>query len=99
MWGCLVIAYVGVNTKGALIGLRFVLGVVEAGFFVSSFLGVRFNHDNNRCLQPGVLLYMSFWYRKMELARRFTVFYAASLISGAFGGLLGEWSEKYWRSF
>jgi len=40
--------------------------------------------------QPGVLLYMSFWYRKLELARRFSVFYAASLVSGAFGGLLGE---------
>jgi hypothetical protein len=39
--------------------------------------------------QPGVLLYMSLWYRKMELARRFSVFYAASLVSGAFGGLLG----------
>ena len=35
---------------------------------------------------------MSFWYRKMELARRFSIFYAASLVSGAFGGLLG----KYW---
>jgi hypothetical protein len=42
-----------------------------------------------RLAQPGVLLYMSLWYRKMELARRFSVFYAASLVSGAFGGLLG----------
>jgi MFS family permease len=37
---------------------------------------------------PGILLYMSFWYRKMELARRFSVFYSASLLAGAFGGLL-----------
>ncbi len=37
---------------------------------------------------PGTLLYMSFWYRKMELARRFSVFYSASLLAGAFGGLL-----------
>ncbi|ORY26040.1 major facilitator superfamily domain-containing protein [Naematelia encephala] len=70
VWGCLVIGYVGVNTKAGLIGLRFVLGVVEAGFF------------------PGILLYMSFWYKKMELARRFAVFYSASLLAGAFGGLL-----------
>ena len=35
---------------------------------------------------------MSFWYKKMELARRFSVFYTASLLAGAFGGLLGETS-------
>ena len=29
-------AYTGVNTKGGLVGLRFVLGLVEAGYFVSS---------------------------------------------------------------
>lgn len=28
-------AYTGVNTKGGLISLRFCLGLVEAGFFVS----------------------------------------------------------------
>jgi MFS family permease len=31
---------------------------------------------------------MSFWYKKMELARRFSIFYSASLLAGAFGGLL-----------
>jgi MFS family permease len=70
VWGCLVIAYVGINDKNHLIGLRLVLGIVEAGFF------------------PGILLYMSFWYKKMELARRFSIFYSASLLAGAFGGLL-----------
>jgi hypothetical protein len=85
IWGCLVIAYVGVNSKKALIGLRLVLGIVEAGFFVSQIVRVLETH-----VQPGILLYMSFWYKKMELARRFSVFYSASLIAGAFGGLLGE---------
>ncbi|KAL5347514.1 hypothetical protein ACLOAV_007826 [Pseudogymnoascus australis] len=69
-WGCLVIAYVGVNSKEALVGLRFCLGLVEAGFF------------------PGVLLFMSNWYKKTELARRFSIFYCASLVSGAVGGLI-----------
>ena len=36
-------------------------------------------------------MYMSFWYKKMELARRFSVFYSASLLAGAFGGLLGAY--------
>ncbi|OAQ61101.1 MFS general substrate transporter [Pochonia chlamydosporia 170] len=70
VWGCLVIAYVGINTKEHLYGLRFCLGLLEAGYF------------------PGVLLFMSNWYKKSELARRFAVFYCASLVSGAVGGLI-----------
>ncbi|MCJ1305833.1 hypothetical protein MMC08_008650 [Hypocenomyce scalaris] len=37
---------------------------------------------------PGVLLFMSSWYKKDELARRFSIFYCASLVSGAVGGLI-----------
>ncbi|KAH8805435.1 phthalate transporter [Xylogone sp. PMI_703] len=70
VWGALVTAYTGVNSKGGLVGLRFVLGLVEAGYF------------------PGVLLFMSNWYKKTELARRFSIFYCASLVSGAVGGLI-----------
>lgn len=70
VWGCLSTAYTGVNTKQGLIGLRFCLGLIEAGFF------------------PGVLLFMSNWYKKAELARRFAIFYSASLVSGAVGGLI-----------
>jgi hypothetical protein len=33
-WGCLCIAYIGVNNKGALYAVRLCLGIVEAGFFV-----------------------------------------------------------------
>ncbi|EFY91664.1 vitamin H transporter, putative [Metarhizium acridum CQMa 102] len=64
------IAYVGVNKKEHLFGLRFCLGLLEAGYF------------------PGVLLFMSNWYKKSELARRFSIFYCASLVSGAVGGLI-----------
>jgi len=35
---------------------------------------------------------MSNWYKKTELARRFSVFYCASLLSGAVGGLIGAYS-------
>lgn len=34
---------------------------------------------------------MSNWYKKAELARRFSIFYCASLVSGAVGGLIGEY--------
>ncbi|ATY63859.1 Major facilitator superfamily general substrate transporter [Cordyceps militaris] len=70
VWGSMVIAYIGVNSKSHLIALRFCLGLVEAGFF------------------PGVLLLLSSWYKKRELARRFSIFYCSSLLSGAVGGLI-----------
>ncbi|KAI9634398.1 major facilitator superfamily transporter [Dioszegia hungarica] len=37
---------------------------------------------------PGVMLLMSCWYKPAELSKRVAFFYTASLLSGAFGGLL-----------
>ncbi|KAL1411996.1 hypothetical protein Q8F55_002991 [Vanrija albida] len=37
---------------------------------------------------PGVMLLMSCWYKPNELSRRMTLFYSATLVAGAFGGLL-----------
>ena len=37
---------------------------------------------------PGVMLLMSCWYKPAELSKRVALFYTASLVAGAFGGLL-----------
>ncbi|GAB7351920.1 hypothetical protein MBLNU459_g2460t1 [Dothideomycetes sp. NU459] len=37
---------------------------------------------------PGVLFYLSKWYTKRELSLRMSLFYAGSLVSGAFGNLI-----------
>ncbi|OCF55072.1 hypothetical protein L486_07182 [Kwoniella mangroviensis CBS 10435] len=37
---------------------------------------------------PGVMLLMSCWYKPVEMSKRIALFYTASLVSGAFGGLL-----------
>ncbi|TVY71267.1 MFS transporter prlL [Lachnellula suecica] len=37
---------------------------------------------------PGVLFVMSCWYTKVEIGKRFAIFYSAAVLSGAFGGLL-----------
>lgn len=37
---------------------------------------------------PGVLLYLSMWYTRKELAFRTAIMYSGSLLSGAFGGLI-----------
>ncbi|GFZ47584.1 hypothetical protein JCM24511_05328 [Saitozyma sp. JCM 24511] len=68
--GCMSIGVKGVNSFGGMVGWRFCLGLVEAGFF------------------PGVMLLMSCWYKPAELSKRVAMFYTASLVSGAFGGLL-----------
>ena len=37
---------------------------------------------------PGVSLLISSWYKKDEQAKRFSVFYSAAVLSGAFGGII-----------
>ncbi|ORX38164.1 major facilitator superfamily domain-containing protein [Kockovaella imperatae] len=37
---------------------------------------------------PGVAFYLSSWYRRYELSRRFSIYYTATAIAGAFSGLL-----------
>lgn len=37
---------------------------------------------------PGVLFLLSCWYKPAELGQRFSIFYSAAVLSGAFGGLL-----------
>ncbi|RHZ63224.1 putative MFS transporter [Aspergillus thermomutatus] len=41
-------------------------------------------------LLPGMVLYLSFFYKRSELALRIGLFYTAASLSGAFGGLLAR---------
>ncbi|BEI83018.1 hypothetical protein CcaverHIS002_0308860 [Cutaneotrichosporon cavernicola] len=70
IWGAMSIGAKGMHSLGGMVAFRFVLGLVEAGFF------------------PGVMLLMSCWYKPHELSKRIALFYTASLVAGAFGGLL-----------
>ncbi|GMK53978.1 hypothetical protein CspeluHIS016_0105640 [Cutaneotrichosporon spelunceum] len=70
IWGAMSIGVRGMHSLGGMVAFRFVLGLVEAGFF------------------PGVMLLMSCWYKPQELSKRIAMFYTASLVAGAFGGLL-----------
>ncbi len=49
VWGCVVIAYIGVSNKAGLIALRFILGMIEAGFFVSSKRSLSLMNSQERC--------------------------------------------------
>lgn len=70
VWGAVTMCMAAVKSYGALLGLRFVLGMVEAGF------------------APGVMFLLSSWYKPDEQAKRFSIFYSAAVLSGAFGGIV-----------
>ncbi|RJE25139.1 Major Facilitator Superfamily [Aspergillus sclerotialis] len=70
LWGAVTCCMGAVKSSQALLGVRFVIGLLEAGF------------------APGVMLILSSWYKKEEQAKRFTIFYSAAVLSGAFGGII-----------
>ncbi|KAL1755540.1 major facilitator superfamily domain-containing protein [Schizophyllum commune] len=69
-WGAVAACMGAVNNWQQLAGVRFCLGVIEAGF------------------APGVAFYLSSWYKRHELAKRYSIYYTATAVSGAFSGLL-----------
>ncbi|RSH93567.1 hypothetical protein EHS25_007925 [Saitozyma podzolica] len=70
IWGGVAAAMAATSNWQQLAGVRFALGVIEAGF------------------APGVAFYLSSWYKRYELASRFSIYYTATAVSGAFSGLL-----------
>lgn len=69
-WGIVATFSAWVNSFGALVGCRLLLGLFEAGFF------------------PGVVLYLSMFYGRRNLALRIAYFYSTAAISGLCGGLV-----------
>jgi MFS family permease len=51
------------NTWQQVAGVRFALGIIEAGF------------------APGIAFYLSSWYKRHELAQRYSLYYTATAIS------------------
>lgn len=70
LWGIVTCSMGAVKSYRSLLAVRFVLGMLEAGF------------------GPGVSLLLSSWYKRSEQAKRFSVFYSAAVLSGAFGGIV-----------
>ncbi|GJE85744.1 MFS general substrate transporter [Phanerochaete sordida] len=70
VWGIAMTLHGVVHNYGGLVGLRFVLGLAEAGLY------------------PGVVFYMSCWYKRSELGTRVAIFFSSATVAGAFSGLL-----------
>jgi MFS family permease len=70
------------------------MGVIQnkAGFFVVRFfLGV-----SESGLFPGIVYYLSLWYRREERTYRISLFFSAAALAGAFGGILA-WGIAHMR--
>lgn len=61
-----------VQNFSSLCGVRFLLGIFEAGIL------------------PGLVYYLSRWYRQNELTFRVSLFIVSGALAGAFGGLLAS---------
>ncbi|KAL5337489.1 major facilitator superfamily domain-containing protein [Aspergillus crustosus] len=69
-WGATTIGLGGAKNYGQVTGIRFLLGVTEAGLF------------------PGLVYYLTFWYRTSERSLRVALILASATLAGAFGGAI-----------
>ena len=69
-WGAITIGLGGVTNFSATAGVRFLLGVAEAGLF------------------PGLVYYLTFWYKADERSVRVAFILASATLGGAFGGAI-----------
>ncbi|WRT70324.1 uncharacterized protein IL334_007322 [Kwoniella shivajii] len=70
LWGAISACTAAVQSYQALLGIRVILGAVEAVFF------------------PGVLYYLSAWYTKKELGKRYAALFIGQQLGNGFGGLI-----------
>ncbi|RWA12994.1 hypothetical protein EKO27_g2118 [Xylaria grammica] len=69
-WGLITIGIGGVHSYAQITGVRFLLGVFEAGLF------------------PGLVYYLTFWYKTDERSVRVAFILASATLAGAFGGAI-----------
>ncbi|EME80774.1 uncharacterized protein MYCFIDRAFT_35652 [Pseudocercospora fijiensis CIRAD86] len=75
-WGGIAASMAGCNNWHQLAGVRFALGVIESCFNIEAGFA------------PGIAFYLSCWYKRYELARRFSWYYTAVACAGIVSGLL-----------
>ncbi|RDA90292.1 hypothetical protein CP533_1496 [Ophiocordyceps camponoti-saundersi (nom. inval.)] len=69
-WGAMTVSLGSVRSFAAVAGVRFLLGMFEAGLF------------------PGLVYYMTFWYRHDERSVRVATVISSATLAGAFGGAI-----------
>ncbi|KAL4965348.1 putative MFS transporter [Aspergillus stella-maris] len=69
-WGAVTMGLGGAHSYAQVTGIRFLLGVLEAGLF------------------PGLVYFLTFWYRASERSIRVALILASATLAGAFGGTI-----------
>lgn len=69
-WGAVTMGLGGAHNFAQVAGVRFLLGVLEAGLF------------------PGLVFYLTFWYKVSERSLRVAFILASATLAGAFGGAI-----------
>ncbi|CAG7918016.1 unnamed protein product [Penicillium olsonii] len=69
-WGAVTVGLGGAQNYAQVAGVRFLLGVLEAGLF------------------PGLVFYLTFWYKVSERSLRVAIILASATLAGAFGGAI-----------
>ncbi|KAL4937981.1 hypothetical protein BDV06DRAFT_226439 [Aspergillus oleicola] len=69
-WGAVTMGLGGAHSYVQVTGIRFLLGVLEAGLF------------------PGLVYFLTFWYRTSERSIRVALILASATLAGAFGGAI-----------
>lgn len=84
-WGAVSIIVAAIHNLAGMVCFRFALGIIEAGFFPGVVSATRKSPEDSADQK---MLLLSCWYKPQELSKRIAFFYTASLVSGAFGGLI-----------
>ena len=85
-WGLCTIGMGLVQSFGGLVACRVLLGVFEAGFFPGCAYLISMFVDSCACF--AFQLTPIRYYKRLELQLRINIFFCASILAGAFSGLL-----------
>ena len=88
-FGALTMGIGGSRNFATIAALRFFLGAFEAGeHHAASFAADHMLKYPNQGVFPGLVYYVTFWYRRDERSVRVAIFFASATLAGAFGGAL-----------
>lgn len=87
LWGIATIGMGLVKNFEGLIAMRVLLGFFEAGLFPGMDALEAYRSTVSIDRQTGCVYLISMYYKRYELQWRLTLFFTASIIAGAFGGV------------
>lgn len=88
-WGAITMGLGGTHSYAAVAVTRFLLGVFEAGETLPFHLIRRARLTSvEKGLFPGLVYYLTFWYRPNERSVRVAAILASATLAGAFGGAI-----------